>query len=530
MPSSECDILIGIDAGTSVIKAVAFDLRGRQIASAEIPNRYVSGPNGAVTQSLNQTWSDCAQAIVDLGKKVANLAKRTAAVSVTGQGDGTWLVDKHNDAVGDAWLWLDGRASDTVIRLKASDTERQRFECTGTGLSSCQQGVQLAHMVAHHPELLARADAALHCKDWLFLKLTGVRATDPSEASFTFGDFRNRQYSDDVIDALGLRAHQHLLPEIVDGSHNTVALHAAAAKQTGLLAGTPVSLGYVDMVSTALGAGVCTADENVACSVVGSTGVHMRAVKCEDVYLNADGTGYVIALPIAGKVCQVQSNMAAALNIDWVLGLATDVLADFGYSPSRAELVNRIEPWMQSSRPGELIYHPYISAAGERGPFVNGAARASFVGFSSQHRFADVVRAVVESLGMAARDCYGAMGELPSEIRLSGGAARSGSLRSIFAASVGAKVRLSKRDEAGAAGAAMMSAVAIGAYDNMQQCVAEWVTPLLSEAEDPDAELVEVYGSLYPCYQQAREQLEPVWRELLQRNEKSSQKLDSTRN
>lgn len=95
---------------------------------------------------------------------------------------------------------------------------RARFEATGTGLNTCQQGSQMAHMDATAPELLDNAEAALHCKDWLYLNLTGVRATDPSEASFTFGNFRNRQYDDVVIEALGLQKRRKLLPEIIDGA------------------------------------------------------------------------------------------------------------------------------------------------------------------------------------------------------------------------------------------------------------------------------------------------------------------------
>ena len=86
------DILIGIDAGTSVIKAVAFDLAGRQIAAASVPNRYMTQANGAATQSLSQTWTDCAQTLRNLGTKVDGLAQRVVAMAVTGQGDGTWLA------------------------------------------------------------------------------------------------------------------------------------------------------------------------------------------------------------------------------------------------------------------------------------------------------------------------------------------------------------------------------------------------------------------------------------------------------
>ena len=506
----EHDILIGIDAGTSVIKAVAFDLRGRQIGSASVPNNYASTADGSVTQNLEQTWRDCTAALRDLGTRIDDLAARTAALSVTAQGDGTWLVGRDGP-VCDAWLWLDARAAPTVQRLAAQNSDRARFEATGTGLNTCQQGSQMAHMDAHMPELLDRAEVALHCKDWLYLNLTGIRATDPSEASFTFGNFRNRQYDATVIEALGLTHRRHLLPEIVDGSQTIHPLTPEAASLTGLRAGTPVSLGYVDMVMTALGAGVYGGAGDVACSTVGSTGVHLRAVRADAVHLNDQGTGYVICLPIPGIVTQVQTNMAATLNLDWVLGIAADIMSDMGKPVSHRDLVGHIEGWLSASLPGQIVFHPYISEAGERGPFVNADARAGFVGLALHHRFPDLLRAVAEGLGMAMRDCYAAMGPLPSELRLTGGAARSQGLRGILSASLNAPVRVSDRDEAGAAGAAMMAAVAIGVYPDMEACIKEWVTPLLGQAEAPDPGLTAAYQRLFPAFSASRQALPSAW-------------------
>lgn len=505
------ELLIGIDSGTSVVKAVAFTLQGVQIAAFAVPNSYATGADGAATQSLAQTWADCVAALRGLAEKVPDLAARTAAVSVTAQGDGTWLVGAGNAPVADAWLWLDARAAPTVERLTASPANRTRFEATGTGLNTCQQGAQMAHMDRFHPALLDAAEVVLHCKDWIYLNLTGVRATDPSEASFTFGNFRSRGYDDQVIAALGLSHRRHLLPQIIDGTETTHPLSADAAAATGLRAGTPVSLGFVDMVMTALGAGVHTGTPGAACSTVGSTGVHMRATPVEDVHLNAEGTGYVICLPVPGMVTQVQTNMAATLNIDWVLRMAADLMSDFGRPTKHADLVPLIESWLAASKPGALLYHPYISEAGERGPFVNADARAGFVGLNFNHRFADLLRAVVEGLGMATRDCYAAMGAKPLELRLTGGAARSKGLRGVLSAAVSAPVRVSAREEAGAAAAAMMSAVAIGAYPTMDACIAEWVTPLLGTAEAPDPGLTATYAQTYPAYKSAREGLTAAW-------------------
>ena len=505
------DILIGIDAGTSVIKSIAFDLSGNQIAAASVPNRYETRSDGAAVQSMDQTWSDCAQTLRDLGDKVENLAARTAALAVTGQGDGTWLIDRANRPVTEAWLWLDARAAPVVERLRGSDADRARFSITGAGLNACQMGAQLVHMKDTTPEIVEVADAALHCKDWLYLNLTGVRATGPCEAVFTFGDFRTRRYDDRVIEAMGLVPEKRLLPDILDGSEATHPLSSRAASETGLQEGTPVSLGFLDVPCTGLGGGIYTNSTPAGCTIIGSTGMHMRATPEDQVFLNDDLTGYVMPLPIPGMVAQIQSNMASTLNIDWLLNTARGLIAEFGHEASLSDLISRIDNWLADSEPGQLIYHPYISEAGERGPFVDPAARAGFIGLSSEHRFPDMIRAVVEGLGLAARDCYAAMGEAPSEIRLTGGAARSETLRGIFSAATGAPVRTSSRAEAGAAGAAMMAAVAIGAYPDMEACIADWVTPNLSAPEPPDPELSEVFERTYPAYRMAREALTPVW-------------------
>ncbi|MGB7261571.1 MAG: FGGY-family carbohydrate kinase, partial [Albidovulum sp.] len=385
------DILIGIDAGTSVIKSVAFTLGGAQIAIASVPNRYATGPDGAAFQSQDNTWADCAQTLRDLAGLVPDLAERTAALAVTGQGDGTWLVGAGNRPVTDGWIWLDARSAPTAARLRDAES-RARFESTGTGLNACQMGVQMAHMDAMVPALLDSAEVALHCKDWLYLNLTGIRATDPSEANFTFGSYLSRSYSDEVIASLGLSHRRGLLPEIIDGAQQTHGLTKEAASQTGLLAGTPVSLAYVDVVCTAMGAGIYTRGAEAGCTIVGSTGMHMRATPATGVTLGAVPSGYVMVLPVPGMVAQIQTNMASTLNIDWLLNVGADLIAERGGQASRAGMVERIDGWLAQTSPASVIYHPYISEAGERGPFVDTNARAGFAGIASQHRFPDLMR------------------------------------------------------------------------------------------------------------------------------------------
>jgi erythritol kinase len=90
-------------------------------------------------------------------------------------------------------------------------------------------------------------------------------------------------------------------------------------------------------------------------------------------------------------------------------------------------------------------------------------------------------------------------------------------LRSVIAAAVGSPARVSSREEAGAAGAAMIAAVAIGVYEDVNACIAEWVTPLLGPAEAPDSALVDTYARMFPAYLNARLALEPVWNAMAER-------------
>jgi erythritol kinase len=186
------DLLIGIDAGTSVLKAVAFTLDGMQAGIASRPNSYSRFGRGCVEQDMHRTWHEVTLTLADLAAIVPDLAGRAAALAVTGQGDGCWLIDAEGEPVGGGLIWLDSRAAEMAQDFVAGPDHAAHYATTGTGLNACQQSIQLAWLQKREPERLTKAATALHCKDWLYFKLTGTRAVDPSEAVFTYGDFRTR--------------------------------------------------------------------------------------------------------------------------------------------------------------------------------------------------------------------------------------------------------------------------------------------------------------------------------------------------
>jgi erythritol kinase len=514
------DLIIAIDAGTSVLKSVAFTLDGVQLGMASRPNTYACFGHGCVEQDMMRTWRDATQTLCDLASMVSGLASRVLALAVTGQGDGCWLIDAEGEPVGDASIWLDSRAAELAAAFVAGPDHAAHYATTGTGLNACQQSIQLTWLQRHQPERLAKAVNALHCKDWLYFKLTGKRAVDPAEGVFTYGDFRNRNYAPAIVERLGIARQARLLPDIVDGARAHHSLTDRAAAETGLPGGLPIVLGYVDVVCSAIGGGLYDRTGTIGCSILGSTGMHMRMAQSADaVSLNAACSGYTMALPEAGLYAQIQSNMAATVNIDWLLDMARQACAMAGSESRRHALLAGVEAHVATARPGSSLYHPYILEAGERGPFMNADARAQFVGLSTNTSFAGLFRAVYEGLAFAARDCYGVMGKMPDEIRVTGGAARSTTLLQIFADTLNAPVRRVTREETGAAGAAMIAAMSLGLHSNLSACADAWVTPTLGTLTAPDPRLSKFYNELFPIYRAVREAMPPVWAALAQARE-----------
>jgi erythritol kinase len=516
MPAAHSrDVIVGIDAGTSLIKTVAFTRDGRRLGDFSLPNSYSASADGRVEQDMSRTWHHVVAAVQWLARAVPDLGSRVAAIAVTGQGDGTWLIDDDGRPVAPALLWLDSRAARLVEVIRASERNASLYKRTGSGLNACQQGPQLAWLQAHAPQILSRAATAFHCKDWLYFLLTGQRATDPSEATFSCGDFRKRRFDAETARLIGISDLVRLFPDVVDGVVVTHPLSAAAAAQTGLPEGVPVSLGYVDVICNALGAGLYDPAPDAGCTIIGSTGMHMRLAPNADVVtLNAEATGYTMPFPVPGYYAQMQSNMAATLNIDWLLDLALEVLAAEGVTRSRTDLIRRLDEHVLQAKPGEVLFHPFISDAGERGPFVAHEACAQFFGLRARHRYWDLMRSVIEGLAFAARDCYAAMGALPRDVRITGGAARSRALCAILSAVLECNIRICNRAEAGAAGAAMIAAVATGCYPDMTACAEQWVTPYLNMPQTPDSALVKRYAQLFPIYLDARLGSQPVWKRL----------------
>ncbi|MFD0622022.1 FGGY family carbohydrate kinase [Streptomyces sanglieri] len=205
--------VVGIDAGTTAVKAVVLAWDGRQLGWARAP-LGVTHHGDRVEQDMDEVWSAVRDTVRSAVRQAGDSVE-IAAVGVTGQGDGAWLVDADGRPCGPARIWMDGTAADRGARWEADGRGALVHEVTGSSLFPGALPVLLEQLEADYPERLAQAAHHLNCKDWIRFRLTGEVATDASEASRTYLDVAAGKYSDALIEGLGHQRFRRLLAPVL---------------------------------------------------------------------------------------------------------------------------------------------------------------------------------------------------------------------------------------------------------------------------------------------------------------------------
>jgi xylulokinase/erythritol kinase len=474
---------LGIDAGTSVVKAALFDDAGGALAVAGRPLDLVHGADDAVEQDLEQV----VRAVGEVSREVT--AGRTPhLVALTGQGDGLWLTDAVGAPVRPALSWLDGRAADLLGRWTADGVTEQVFRRNGTTMFPGAPGPLLAWLDAHEPAALDRAATAGTCKDALFTRLTGERATDPSDSSFPFGDGTGTGYSAEVLAALGLTHRRDLLAPVVTPLPQG-ELSDPGAALLGLPAGLPVSAGPFDFPACAVGGGVRGTGDGLL--IVGTTLGCM--VHVDGLATDGDPAGFSVATGEPGRWLRAMPAMVGTASMDWLLrtlGLGVDAIgAALAASPPGA---------------GGVEVLPYFATSGERAPFVDPHASGQVTGVRLTTTRDDLVRAVCEGLAYAARHCFAAAGGV-SRLVACGGGTRSRPWLQVFADVLGLPLQLARTPEVGARGAVLAAAAARGEPLDAQR----WTAP--EDVVEPDPALAARYAEGYARYLDHVRAARPFW-------------------
>ena len=499
-------LLLGLDVGTSLIKAVVFDLDGQEVSAASHAVAVQAPQPGWTEQDMEAVWEAAAVAIRDALAQIA--ASDVAAVAVAGQGDGAWMIDAQGRPVAPAPLWSDGRAADAIDRWAASGVLSRLYVRGGTVLWPGSQAALLAWYEEHDPELLRRVATVFCSKDWIRFRLTDTVGTDETDGSIPFMDLAERTVSADQLEISGLAAHAGRLPDVVKSHAVIGGVTPAAAAATGLGVGTPVVAGLLDVAANAIGVGAI--DGGQAMVTLGTTALS-AIVLDRPVFEPADIGASVCHAP-DGRWMRALGAMAGTPNLDWYLAtMGEGICAEA--EAAELDMYELLEQEVARAAPGAggVIYHPFL--LGERAPFLEPRARGSFFGLSMATTRADVARAVYEGIAFAIRHCFESVRQPVTEMRLSGGGARSQVWSQILADVTGATMSVPAGSQFGALGAAITAGVGIGLYSDYEMAARRCVR--IERVHRPATERCAIYDERFRLYVDLIDAMQPFWPRLI---------------
>jgi xylulokinase len=451
-------VVLGLDVGTSGVKAIFVRLTGEVIASATSPLSLATPRPGWAEQEPEDWWKASTAAIKDVTAQRPN--EEIRAIGISGQMHSSAFLDREGNVIRPALLWCDGRTTPqcTEITRRVGGEERLRDWVRNPAL----EGFTLPKILwlrDCEPSAYARLASVLLAKDFVRYRLTGDLATEPSDASGTlmFDPLRMR-WHDDLLAAVDIP--RRLLPAVGGSSEVLGLVHDAAARATGLVEGTPVVGGGADNACGAAGVGVVQPGDAVASWGTSGTVLAPMAQPFVDPGLRAHTFCHVLP--------NVWYLMGVVLSAGGAFSWYRDQFArDLAGSPESTMLLNEEAAIIPPGAEG-VSFLPYLQ--GERTPHRDASARGAFLGLTLAHTRAHATRAVLEGICFALRDSVSildSLGLAPKELLLTGGGARSAFLRQLQSDVYGLPVATVNREEGPAYGAALLAAVGVGAYADL---------------------------------------------------------------
>jgi xylulokinase len=488
--------LLGIDVSTTGVKALLIDPAGRIEASATTA-LTLSRPRALWSEQSPESWWEATIASVRslLGRAAPG---EIAAIGLTGQMHGLVLLGDGDRVLRPAILWNDQRTASECDEIRERTGGRRALvAAAGNDALTGFTAPKILWVRRHQPDVYSRIRAVLLPKDYVRLRLTGVLATDKADASGTLlFDLPSRNWSAPLLDRLGIPASW--MPRSFEGPEVTGTITGEAAQATGLRRGTPVVAGGGDQAAGAVGLGAVEA--GVLAVTLGTSGVVFASTDSPIVeplgrlhsFCHASpGLWHLMAVTLAaaGSLQWFHDILAEGIDFDELLASASEV-------PAGSE---------------GLLFLPYLS--GERTPYPDPLARASFVGLTSRHTRAHLTRAVLEGVAFSLADCLTLFAEVGvgrgGPIRIAGGGARSTLWRRICASVFGRDVASVGSVEGAAFGAALLAGVGSGIWPDVRSACAASV--FVTGRDAPESAWRDVYERLHPLYRALYPALKPTF-------------------
>ncbi|MFT3972151.1 MAG: FGGY-family carbohydrate kinase [Amaricoccus sp.] len=490
--------VIGIDKGTSFVKAVVFDAAGRALGLASARVAVLSPEPGWHEEDPEASWALTERVIREAMAQSGVDPASVMGIGIAGHMGGLWLIDGAGKPVRNAICWPDARAQALQIGLEQTGALERAFAISGNGMMPGISVMLMAWLSRHEPESLARSRYALCAKDYLRFRLTGEIATDPSDVSFVPGDIDARDFSPELMRLCGADAWADRLPPVIASEAIAGRLTPAAAVGTGLPAGIPVVTGLGDACANALGTGCVAPGQSV--TVLGTSCLNSRVL--DRASRQPEGMGFLFAMPF-GRYLRILPNTSGTITMDWFLeSFGGPRRADGAWDFAAAEALAGAIP----RGAGGVILLPYINGSGVLAPFHDARARGAFFGASSQTSRDHLLRAVYEALCYSTRDCLAAMPGQPGQsgpserLTLTGGGSRSAFWAQMFADICRVGIDVTDTAESGALGVAMLAGAATGLWSDLEEALG--ATQRRAASYEPDPVAAADYDDWFGLYRE----------------------------
>ncbi|MFL5759280.1 MAG: xylulokinase [Thermomicrobiales bacterium] len=483
------EALLGLDLGTSAVKALICDERGRVLGRGHAEHPINRPVPGAAEQDPEDWWQ--AVKVATWQALAGRGSSKIAAIGLTGQMHGTILLDRHDRPVLPAIIWADARSRAEVEAITATIGSPRLIQITGSPLATGFQAATVKWVQRNYAQKWPSVRRILLPKDYLRLRLTGDFATDPSDASSTLLlDLNTRQWSEQMLDTV--RIERSMLPAILPSAAITGTLTGEAANELGLSSGVPVIAGGGDAPCGALGAGIV--DPNSMLLTISTGGQALVPSDSPKIDTSGRMHTYCSALNRPGWY-QMGATLVAGLAMKWLRDEVFALDDESGYDE-----MTRLAAMAPPGASG-LIFLPYL--IGERTPHMNPTARGMFIGLTASHGRAHLTRAVMEGVTFALFDAYDVLrqaGASPASVVLAGGGAKSGLWQELVADVFDMTIVPLKTAEQSARGAALLAGEGVGWF-NAASTAASWVE--YGPAVTADSSDHEIYSQLLPMYRDA---------------------------
>ena len=472
-------MFLGLDFGTSAIKALLVDDDQRSVASASAP-LTVSRPHPGHSEQDPQAWWEALQSVMDTLKAThPQQLAAVAGIGLSGQMHGAVLLDHAGTVLRPAILWDDTRA---VSECRALELAVPGLGATAGNLAMPGfTAPKLLWVRSHEPDIFARVATVLLPKAWIRYRLTGEMIEEMSDASGTLWlDVARRRWSGEALAATGLS--EAAMPRLVVGSAPAGRLRPALAARWGMATPPILAGGAGDNAAGAVGLGAIRPGR--AFVSLGTSGVLFAVTPRFAPHPKAAVHAFCHALPDLWH--QMGVTLSAASCLAWWAGITG--------RPEAALLAELAAP----RHPSPATFLPYLS--GERTPHNDGAVRASFAGLAHETDRAALTQAVLEGVAFSFRDCLDALadsGTRIAEADVIGGGSRSRLWIAIISAVLEIPLhRLAEGEQGAAFGAARLARLAVTGEPPEAVCT----PPARAETILPDPDLVGAYARRLPLY------------------------------